>query len=313
MFLKRVDPLSAFVPRGLRNLVGLPPRPGLGCIIRPGGLGDLVILTRACLELGIDIWRVVWIVEKRNNIWCQLLKLPFISYDDIWGINLALKSRNGFDWVVDTEQTHGLSAVFACRLTDAKHPIIGFDTSRAAHLHDVNIAHLEAGAHELESFKYLLKEAAKAVEFPMMSSNKLYYVLEEHVPKEKHVVLAIGGQQVKEKCLPVADWISLAGRAKAETEEVLVVGAEIDTKFAVELMIQARFLTFNFVGRIPFEETVRLIRSSRRVYSVDSGLVHVADFFGIPSTVVFACEEHRARWRPTVADAKAWLVEDIRS
>lgn len=312
MFLKTIDPLSYLVPGAIRKIVGLPPRPGLGCIIRPGGLGDLVVLTRACLELGIDIWRVVWIVEKRNNIWCQLLKLPFISYDDIWGVNLALKSRNGFDWVIDTEQTFGLSAVFACRLTDAKRPIIGFETSRAAHLHDINISHSLGQDREIDSFKHLLEEAAKTVEFPKLTTNKLEYVLHDEIRQQRHVVLAVGGRRDKKRCLSIDDWVSLAKKAKELSDDVFVVGAVDDTKFAVELMVQAPFLSFNFVGRIPFEETVSLIRASRRLFSVDGGLVHVADFFDRPSTVIFANEEKRIRWSPIHQQSCALLLDNFR-
>lgn len=311
MLLKLIDPLSCAVPRAARKLFGLPRRPNLGCVIRPGGLGDLVILTKSWLEEGIDIWRMVWVVEKRNKAWTDYLRLPSIVYDQLSGVVLAARSGEGFDWVVNTEQTYGLAAVFACRLTDPGGQVFGFETSRARHLQDHNVPHSLGRDHESDSFKALARAADPRVGLPKLKGQNWREGLSLEFPRGTHNVIALGGKQVPEKSLPVDKWVKLSKWAARNAERVYVVGSAIDTKFSVELAVEAPWIDFNLVGRVPFPETIRLIASARRLYSVDSGLVHVSEFFGTPSTVLFAKENIRTRWAPKTPGSKALLVSEF--
>lgn len=307
--LKFIDPLSAFVPRIVRRFVGLTGRPNLGCIIRPGGLGDLVILTQAALRLNIDIWRLVWIVEKRNKPWCELLKLPFIAYDELSGVRLAARSREGFSWVIDTEQSHGLSAIFAARLTPHSGSIIGFSSSRGAHLYNHRVQRNPMPVHEIEQFSKLLQEAGAIVQFPKFDVGPLWQPEELNVSRGNHVVLVLGGRQSATRAISVNTWVKLAQLAREFSDDIYLVGHPADTKFGVELFVNAPWIKSNLVGRIDFTQVVRLIKSATRVIGVDSGLIHVASFFDIQTTALFVDEVNRQRWSPLAKGSESLMLE----
>jgi ADP-heptose:LPS heptosyltransferase len=309
--LKMLDPLSAFTPKALRRIVGLPARPNLGCIIRPGGLGDLVILTMAALRSGIDIWRIVWIVEKRNKPWCELLKMPFIAYDEGPGMRLAAKSREGFAWVIDSEQTFGLSGVFACRLTPADGKIVGFNTSRVAHVFDTTVPHSLGAHHEIDSFTQLLAAADRELSLPKRTDVPPWQPEELSCNRGSYVVIVLGGRQDQQRALEIGHWIKIANLARQYSEDVFLVGHPADTKFGVELLVNAPWIKFNFVGRLDFPKVARKIKGACRVIGVDSGLIHVASFFDTPTTAVFVDPKKQARWAPLAPGSESVMLEEL--
>ena len=52
-------------------------------IVRPGGLGDLVCLQMAIENLGLDIRRFRFIIERRSEPWAALHDLNYLSYDSL--------------------------------------------------------------------------------------------------------------------------------------------------------------------------------------------------------------------------------------
>jgi len=133
-------------------------------LIRPGGIGDAVLLIPAIKaikqkypEAQIDV-----LGEKRN---CGIFSLcPEIRdvylYDrpkDLWKA-----IRNGYDVVIDTEQWHRMSAVVG-RLTKA--PVsIGYSTNERSRFftHQIPYSHDD---YEAESFIHLIEPVAGTVYF----------------------------------------------------------------------------------------------------------------------------------------------------
>ena len=69
LWLRSIDGLSRFAPsrsvvtgRFFGTIENV-------CVLRPGGLGDLVVLTRAALKHGIDLSALCWVVERRKVVW----------------------------------------------------------------------------------------------------------------------------------------------------------------------------------------------------------------------------------------------------
>ncbi len=112
-------------------------------VIRPGGIGDAVLLLPALAEIRnycpnahIDI-----LCEKRNQGVFHLsgdINRIYL-YDSGWGLLKCL--RNSYDAVIDTEQWHRLSAIIAY-LTGA-HMRVGFNTNERGELftHQVPYGH----------------------------------------------------------------------------------------------------------------------------------------------------------------------------
>lgn len=298
LWLRRFDPAAKVVPKGLLRRMRLPAdiQP-LPCLLRPGGLGDLVILTRAVIELGLSPLRLSWLVERRNAPWLQYLGVDYLCYDepDTFLFCLAGLQRHGL--VINTEQTFGLSALLASRITAAPGGrLTGFSSNRRSDCYEVNIEY-ECDTIELECFKRLLTEAGLTPQPGSSSSGYRLPAVREGQGGSPHAVVAIAGLEHGYKRLSLQQWCELVERAAAECPLVYLVGAPRDREFAVQLQGSCGVEVRNVVGVAPFPRTVDLVRTAKLVVSVDSGLVHVADFFSIPSEAVFKGGNPR-KWRP---------------
>lgn len=304
LWLKRFDKLSSFFPSRILGSSGTAtePRP---IVLRPGGLGDMVFLTRAATDLGIDLRNILWVGERRNLQWIHYLGLDGIGYDVapafLQGICGSLRSNA----VVNTEQGFGLSAVFASRLVARDGTLVGFDKNRRSDLHDRNL-HYEESEHELSSFRRLFHLAELAPREPALPPGEAPMersTLEGTPPANSQFggscVLAIAGTENPEKSLSVAAWQVLLDRALSHADSVVMVGVKSDRSFGASLGKRnnggGRIL--NLIGELSFGDVVDVIRCARRLVSVDSGLVHVADFYGVPSDVVFPAG-NPSKWRP---------------
>ena len=128
-------------------------------LIRPGGIGDAVLLLPAikAIKGKYPDARIDVLAEKRNcGVFslCPEIRNVFL-YDrpkELWKV-----IRNGYDVVIDTEQWHRMSAVVA-RLTKA--PIsIGYSTNERRKLftHQIPYSHDD---YEAESFLHLIEPIA---------------------------------------------------------------------------------------------------------------------------------------------------------
>ncbi len=285
--LKLIDPISICFPKTFRKLVSTKTQlSDQGCIIRPGGLGDLVILTLAALNLNIDIWKIIWIVERRNKIWCDYLKLPYQCYDQF-----ELPKR-GFNWVIDTEQTFGLSGVYATLLVNANGLLGGFATTRSSKMYDFSVNHPLAKQHEIQTFASLLTLADKKINFVKLSKEVKF----ESKERKPYVLIAIGGRQSKERMISIENWVKIAKIATKYSNEIYLIGAKVDREFSEALESKFPYIKENYVGLLSFEQSVDLIKDSSRLVSIDSGLVHVSSFFNVPATAIFVDQAKKERW-----------------
>ena len=55
---------------------------GRPLIVRPGGMGDLILLCVAAEDLGLDPRNFFWLIERRSRAWAQRRGLDYCCYDD---------------------------------------------------------------------------------------------------------------------------------------------------------------------------------------------------------------------------------------
>lgn len=286
--LKKLDRLCQIYPRRFNVLKKRRtpyPRP---CLIRPGGLGDLVVLTRACRELGIDLQTFDWIVEKRNATWLDFLGVNHRCYDDPKDVASILSDYGKYNSVIVSEQYHGLAAVVGSYLTAADGRTIGFDRNPRADLYDQCASHLPAQNHELLHFSQLL-QCAQLSSTSAQTTNVSQ--------KDKcHLVLAFAGEYCPTKVLGVEEWELLFLHACSYQQPIYVVGTKTFTEIANSLCRKFPSV-INQVGAISFAEVVKTIQTASRFVGIDSGLMHVADFYNVPSDVVFL-NSAVTQWQP---------------
>lgn len=300
IWLKRVDSLAHLLPgRLIRSLLARPESRGV-CLLRPGGLGDLVVLTRAFLELGIDPREVDWVVESRNAPWLDYLGIPYLLYHQLRGVLSVLLRGVRYEKVLNTEQYHGLASIFACGLVGTTGRIFGFSGNPRADLLDLQVAYDSQRNHELQAFKELLKVSALPSTFAP-AALRASILPPNPVKKDgSYGILALGGLQDPTRRLSLNVWRRLLELSLAKHETTFLLGSPTDRYFSEQLFNCSGSSSaglINLVGAKAFGEVVDIISGARAFYGVDSGLLHVADFFLIPSTVVFTPRK-LVQWRP---------------
>lgn len=284
-------PLCYFLPifrnnagenRGFHNIL----------IIRPGGIGDAVLLY-PCLKILKNVVKNAQIdvlAEKRNaGIFrgCKYIDQLYL-YDDFRNMDLFRVLMKGYDAVIDTEQWHRLSAVI-CFLTGAK-VRVGFATNERRRLL-TKLVFYRQDDHEMISFMNLLSEiTGQRHEFDQNESF-LDFEVSKNVDflryKDKYAAVAgiFSGATVKERRWGVQNYSSVASRLLDKDIGVVLLGGKADIQDSAYFK---KFLDgrdcLNLIGKTELDETRNIISGLDVLISADSGLMHVA--YGVDTKTV---------------------------
>jgi lipopolysaccharide heptosyltransferase II len=272
-------------------------------IIRPGGIGDAVLLAPAIRSLRktCPTIHITVLAERRNAGVFPLISGVdrLLCYDRPRDLLQALQSS--YDVVIDSEQWHRLSAIVA-RFASA--PVkIGFDTNerRRMFTHPILYSHDD---YEAASFVRLLEpldfqpgsveSEAPFLSVPDAVSNKAAAVLLESLPAQPFVAVFPGAS------IPERRWGADRFRRVAEVLtafgiRVVVVGGKEDRQQGEEIV--ARALGLNLAGLTSLAETVAVIQKSALLLSGDSGVLHIAVGLGVPTVSLFGPGRAK-KWAP---------------
>ena len=271
-------------------------------LIRPGGIGDAVLLAPAILSLKrqFPAIRIHVLAEKRNVGIFQLIQGVdrLLCYDNPGEFMLAL--RGSYDCVVDTEQWHRLSAVVA-RFISA--PVkIGFDTNerRRMFTNPVPYSHDD---YEAVSFARLLEplgigEGEGEIGSPFLS------LPDSSVGKASALLDSLLGQPFVTvfpgASIPERRWGAERFRRVAEMLSVIgigvvIVGGKEDRQQGEEIVGGGAGL--NLAGLTSLSETAAVIQKSSLLVSGDSGVLHIAVGLGVPTVSLFGPGRAK-KWAP---------------
>lgn len=271
-------------------------------LIRPGGIGDAVLLApviRSIKKIYPAI-HVTVLAEQRNAGVFSLISCVdrLLCYDH--PLELLQVLRCSYDVVIDTEQSHRLSAVVArFSLAPVK---IGFDTNerRRMFTHPISYSHND---YEAVSFAHLLKPlgieaGGVGMEAPFLSvpgaaSAKIAGLLES-LNDEPFVTLFPGAS------IAARRWGADRFRRVAEILfifgiKTVVVGGKDDCKQGK--VITAGELGLNLAGMTSLPETAAVIQKSSLLISGDSGVLHIAVGLGKPTVSLFGPGRAK-KWAP---------------
>jgi ADP-heptose:LPS heptosyltransferase len=270
-------------------------------LIRPGGIGDAVLLVPAIRALKIKYpdARITVLAERRNGAIFSLCPAVdhLLLYDRKTELLAAIRGR--YDVVIDTEQWHRLSAVVA-RMTGA--PVsIGFATNERKRLfsHQVAYSHDD---YETESFFRLLQPlgiAAPAelivpfLDIPVSARQSASTAL-VHVESRPFAVL-FPGASISERRWGAGHFRELALRLQRSGIGVVVVGGGGDR--ADGDLICADGIGLNLAGRTTLAETAAVIQRTAVLVSGDSGILHIGVGLGVPTVSLFG-PGIAAKWAP---------------
>lgn len=269
-------------------------------VIRPGGIGDAVLLIPVlrCLRESYPELRIDILAEARNAAvfgLCDLVE-ETLQYDQ--GDLLRVLFRS-YDVVIDTEQWHRMSAVVA-RLVRA--PVkIGFATNQRKRLltHPVGYSHQ---AYELDSFLNLVAPLTDQcsretpVPFLRVPGNARHQtdLLLKGLDRRPFVTL-FPGASIIERRWPVERFQSLAGQLNSAGYAVVVIGGAEDRQ-AGDCIVAGRD-GVNLAGLTSLHGSAAAIDASLLLVSGDSGMLHVAVGLGRPTVSLFG-SGIAAKWAP---------------
>jgi ADP-heptose:LPS heptosyltransferase len=281
--------------------VSVPASPRKALFIRPGGIGDAVLLvpavtafSRAYPEAAVDV-----LAERRNR---DVFKMcPMVSntycYDSFRDFGTVLS--NTYDIVIDTEQWHRLSAVVA-RIIGGKMSI-GFATNERARMFN-SVVQYSHSKYEVDSFLSLLDPLTID-----RSEPSLPYL---HLPKEaaeragsalgplafQNFITLFPGASVKEKCWGDINFKRLAAELHRKCIPLVVLGNGIEDVKAAEAIVDGTN-ALNLVGKTTLIETAGVLDRAVLSISGDSGVLHMAIGLGTPTISLFG-PSNVLKWAP---------------
>ena len=302
--LKRLDALAGPLVTRLLGKAGgslLAGSPRSALVIRPGGIGDAVLLVPAlrALMAASPECRIDILAEKRNA--SAFLLCPGIGtvhrYDSPSGLAAALKG--GYDLVVDTEQWYRLSAVIA-RLSRAPRSI-GFSTNDRGRLFTDPVSYAQQDYEAYSFFRLLAPLGIEppseiAAPFLTLPASAAYAAKRLLAPlKGRPFVALFPGASIPKKEWGGANFRATALALSSAGVAVVVVGGE-DARLAGDVIAEGG-VALNLAGKGTLAESAALIARAQLLVSGDSGLLHIAAGVGTPTVSLFGPSDP-VKWGP---------------
>lgn len=278
-------------------------------VIRPGGIGDAVLLYPALAELRkhygdhtIDV-----LAEKRNSgifSGCpyinNLLLYDRRPLDTICGV-----IRGGYDIVIDTEQWHRTTSALSY-LTRAPERV-GFDTNERAELYSSRVSYSQED-YEAVSFlnlvsaltgeEYRFDETAAFLPQTPGLNDEISAAVSGFRTGKIAVIGIFTGATVRERRWGVDKFAQLAGEFSKENIGVVLLGGvqEIRDDDAFARLHENGFI-LNLIGETSLQETASVISGLDLFISGDTGLMHIAYGVGTPTVSLFGAGIQK-KWAP---------------
>lgn len=306
LFFKFLDrligrPLTLILPRLSKSNKSASTKPKRILIIRPGGIGDAVLLLPSIKALRdkfpdshIDI-----LCEKRNAGVFGLSKDIDRTYLYDKGAELLRCLRNQYDAVVDTEQWHRLSAVIAY-LTGAG-VRIGFNTNERGKLftHKLSYSHDD---YEAYSFFHLMEPlignvsdfpvTGPFIDIPAAARSDLL----PPIKPGRTLVAIFPGATVKERRWGGEKFGKVAKSLQDKGYDIVVLGSRADSEDA-RIIERLAPRSSNLTGKTSLGDVAGILKRSVLLITADSGLMHIALGAGTPTVSLFGSGREK-KWAP---------------
>lgn len=270
-------------------------------IIRPGGIGDAVLLAPVIRQLKVKYpnIQITILAERRNAGVFALVPSVDLLYCYDRPAEFWCAVRGKYDVVIDTEQWHRLSAVVA-RLVRA--PIkIGFATNERHRMftHTLTYSHDE---YEVFSFKRLLEpligvseQTEVAIPFltiPPAATATAEKLLE--TLSDKPFITIFPGASIPERRWGANRFRAVSDALSQKGYGIVVVGGAVDEADAQAITGETGL---NLAGKTSLAETAALLARSALLISGDSGVLHIAVGLGVPTISLFG-PGRACKWAP---------------
>jgi ADP-heptose:LPS heptosyltransferase len=260
-------------------------------LIRPGGIGDAILLLPAIRAIKVAYPRAAIdvLAEKRNGqgfAFSPHIRQIF-QYDrgaDLWR---ALRGR--YDVVIDTEQWHRLSAIVARSIRSGRK--IGFATNERKKLfthavpytHDTYEAHSFFGLLTPLGIKPPAEIKVPFLDIPLSARERAGELLANF--RDQPFAVLFPGASIPERRWGWEKFQAVAATLAREGIHSVVVGGREDATDGTRIVTGVNGL--NLAGRTSLVETAAVIAQSAVLVSGDSGVLHLGVGLGIWTVSLF--------------------------
>jgi ADP-heptose:LPS heptosyltransferase len=312
-FLKKTDSLlgpflsvCALVVPARKKLDA--PAPHSILIIRPGGIGDAVLLLPAInmLKTAYPDAQVDILAEKRNaGVFLLSSHVHRIFLYDK-PLNLEAMFRKTYDLVIDTEQWHRFPAIIA-RLCRAPFSI-GYATNIRRNLFSQAISYSHDD-YEVYSFLNLIKLLVGKETFylnsPFIEVSEQYTASVRPQLKRfieaKQIAIFPGGS-IDERKWGRDRFHQVATLLSGQGYNIVVVGGTDDFQSGEEI-VSGLSSSINLCGKLSLPETAAVLKESTLLITGDSGIMHIGYGLGIKVLALFGPGREQ-KWAPRGKNCK---------
>ena len=285
-------------------------------LIRPGGMGDMVLLLPAVrlLQQRFPSAELTLVCERRNLDVLRLAQLDrcALLYDSnpLRFLRQLLRAR--YDVAVDSEQFHHFSAVFA--LLSRARVRIGFKINPLRNPLYTHLVNYAPDGPEGSEFLRLLGPLGIRSETPPMSRlatgapPEFPAAVRDEIARTASrggLVVIHPGASTGYKHWPAKSFVELALRLDRDLSLLPVFAGDAGDRPSAERIREAvgraGGRALSFAGRLSLAETAAVLRRARLFVGTDSGLAHLAVALEAPTVVLFG-----------PSDAKKWGATDAR-
>lgn len=269
-------------------------------IIRPGGLGDAILLTPMVMlmrEKLKDKVEIHYLGEKRNVEGAEFcygdIIQKFFVYDSLSFLIFLFRSIKKYDFVLDTEQSFLLPAFFANILGKK---VIGFATTEKKHVFDIKVEYFFSRFEAVNFFRLGLalilaierKDFDEKEHWGISDEDVISYfrLTQKYTGKRKLVAQLEGGRKKKIDVL-FAPYTTRKEKMSPSLFELIEEMREEGYKIEV-------------IGnrKLMFQDILKMMEESRVFVSVDNGILHFANFVGDIKVVALFGPTNHLKWAP---------------
>ncbi|MBZ0273858.1 glycosyltransferase family 9 protein [bacterium] len=287
-------PFVEIVPGSVRRVV----------FIRPGGMGDLLLLLPAAKRLkdALPGVHIAVVAEKRNRAVAKMSPVfdEVLCYDEE-PLRFLRKLRAArFDIAIDTEQFHYSSAIFAY-LSGA--PVrIGFKINPARNELYTHLVDYPMDRHETEAFDLLVRpvagERASPIEMTGLLDTSRLPDDVPGLPDARDFVAVFPFGVARGKSWPAGRWAEIVRRLLARGEDVVLIGGADSVAFSGEVLKAVNDTRVrSVVGQHTLAQTGTTLSRAKLLVACDTGVTHLAHALGTPAVVLFGASDER-KWGP---------------
>lgn len=254
-------------------------------VIRPGGIGDAILLLPTLKQLS-KIYpdaKIEILAECRN---AEVFNwLPGISA--VWRYDkpaeFAKLFTRKFDLVIDTEQWYRLSAVVARLLRPSR--LIGFATNERLRLLTDGCPYAR-DEYEADVFRNLLAPLTGKLTSDCIEDANIIQLPVSHYRANRPYVVIFPGASVSAKQWPVGRFAEVAGYCEKSGFDVVVLGGKSDSS-AAGVVTGSLSNCCNLAGSVSLTDSAAVVSGASLMISGDTGLLHVAQLQGVPTVALF--------------------------